>query len=921
MSSSSPINPFARTAREIIADPPPPIDVRYFYTSLLAIDDPLSPLPPATTVTQPLLRQAPRPFSVFDNSALEKSWLQTREKLRQAAAESNNERQRSRAGTASSTAHQLTNVLTSLRKPERKKSYGTDSPTGSPRIGPRSVPIRDAARQNTDPKSTDGSLSGSLRGAELGDGVLGGESSTTRNPFVRAPDRSEGKDILGTSSKSHTESLRPSARMKDSYNWGEDTFGAEQLPSRNESKTREPIPEVKEEKSCSKVPVGVSRLHSVVFPDFQMVPIYWSPVKDVAPIQRSTWFYSETMMPVETQVANLLEMGYIEMQAWTDTWKDELNSAIEVGAAGEEKITHRLWPEKIKAPSRPSTSRVMEPAQSDLVLEPTTNDPEKERQEVVTTAEALIDLSTGPNGNDNKASGATIWGRDGTVRLYRTAGVIYANAKDAYILRPGLLPSAYKGRRPLANHIRKGKPVGIPVVRGFDEKTWTKLYPPKKGPKLKKAMKGTSSSEQGASTDRRHSIDPALALSDRPEVTDLVLVIHGIGQKLSERVESYHFTHAINAFRREANVELGDEFVKQSLRENMGGIMMLPVNWRLTLSFEDGGYRNDDEAPQNEFSLKDITPETLPSVRNIVSDVMLDIPYYLTTGYHDKMVAAVTTECNRIYHLWCQNNPGFEQRGRVHLVAHSLGSVMAIDILSAQPTHLQFDRDVAKLTPEDLPATHFAFDVHNLFMAGSPAGLFLLLKRSGLLPRKGRNKAGADYSDDSMPGVAGQQGTYGCLAVDNVYNVVNGYDPVAYCLNATVDADYAAALKPAFVPSSAASWFPMFNRAQSTAAMPKPSLILNRLPSNVEMETHDFTREEIAERKAYLLNDNGQIDYFLKYGGGPLEIQYLTMLGAHSSYWINRDFVRLLVTEIGRPDGRGGTLVNMRAVKKKKIPS
>jgi hypothetical protein len=85
------------------------------------------------------------------------------------------------------------------------------------------------------------------------------------------------------------------------------------------------------------------------------------------------------------------------------------------------------------------------------------------------------------------------------------------------------------------------------------------------------------------------------------------------------------------------------------------------------------------------------------------------------------------------------------------------------------------------------------------------------------------------------------------------------------------------------------------------------------------METHDFSREEIAERKAFLLNDNGQIDFFLRWGGGPLEIQYLTMLGAHSSYWISRDFVRLLVVEIGRPVGREGTIEAMRAVKKKKL--
>lgn len=66
----------------------------------------------------------------------------------------------------------------------------------------------------------------------------------------------------------------------------------------------------------------------------------------------------------------------------------------------------------------------------------------------------------------------------------------------------------------------------------------------------------------------------------------------------------------------------------------------------------------------------------------------------------------------------------------------------------------------------------------------------------------------------------------------------------------------------------------------------------------------------------YLLNDNGQIDFYLASGGGPLEIQYLNMLGAHSSYWTLRDFVRLVVLEVGRVGGTEGCLGGMRAVKK-----
>ena len=50
-----------------------------------------------------------------------------------------------------------------------------------------------------------------------------------------------------------------------------------------------------------------------------------------------------------------------------------------------------------------------------------------------------------------------------------------------------------------------------------------------------------------------------------------------IGQKLSERVESFHFTHNINRFRRAMNVELQDASVRPWLRQDLGSVMVLPV--------------------------------------------------------------------------------------------------------------------------------------------------------------------------------------------------------------------------------------------------------------------------------------------------------------------------------------------------------
>jgi hypothetical protein len=579
-----------------------------------------------------------------------------------------------------------------------------------------------------------------------------------------------------------------------------------------------------------------------------------------------------------------------------------------------------LWPEKPKKPeSRPTTSRAeMNMGLVRDTLGPVEIDPERERKELVEDACDLIDISTSPEGPDNKAAGDPDYSSDGRKNIYRKAGVIYANETEAYLLRPSLQPSAYYGRRPLANYIRKGRPIGVCVCRGFDQEIWDRLHPSKKTPRAAKARDGVSTAQAGVDPRRRQKADATIAESERPQVTDLVLVIHGIGQKLSERIETFHFTHAINAFRREANVELGTPAVKNHLRKDMGGVMVLPVNWRLRISLDADEARANAEVEDpsvNKYTLKDITPETLPSVRGIVSDVMLDIPYYLSPEHNPKMLSACINEANRIYRLWCLNNPGFSDWGRVHLIAHSLGSVMAIDILSQQPSHVPPQFGDASFPEDELPRDHFIFNTKSLFVCGSPVGFFLLLKNAALLPRRDKEKPGADSF--ATPGVGGDQGTYGCIAVDNIYNVINPYDPVAYRLNAAVDVLYAEMLKPALVPSANSSWLAFSNpfRKAGDTSITKPSTI--RLPSNVELETHNFSREEIAEKRAYLLNDNGQIDYFMKYGGGPLDIQYLTMLGAHSSYWLSRDFVRMIVVEVGREVGKEGTVVGMRAVKKK----
>ncbi|KAH8816280.1 DDHD domain-containing protein [Xylogone sp. PMI_703] len=860
-----------RSARPIRApdlrsdDDIPELKAHYFYVSPLSIDDPLSVVPTPAAFEGKAARNPPRPFSPYDSSAIEKAWLSltgkgcrqhNKRKSRKSSSSQPVDTQNVAARSEDPGMVLSSTVSTSEQIQSRQGWNASSKELGEPGT-PRSERIEQGEEVGNDSGHI---FYGSIGSVEreiiqtlnkdptyprnIDPHSQVNETGTTGLPFVRAPSRMD---------------TRPPPSLS-SYTTEENE---EQSEAGDQKDVNNDQPSSVEENVIADVPVGVSRLHHVELPALIMKPIYWSPVHDIAAVTRGTWFYKDTLFPLDPAVANQLEIGYRELRPWSQTWRDELNSAIEVGAAGEEKVAHRLWPKE--------------------------NDPV-----------ATVTLPTDPacaascfHGEAAAEGKVEAEGLDGNIhssvsnrKRYADCQVIYRDFKNAFILKPSLQPSAYYGRKPLQK-IKKGVTVGIHVVRGLDWRAWEKLHPPKAIPAAAKLNTGISNPPEGSTEQVQEG-------PTRPKVTDLVLVIHGIGQKLSERVESFHFTHAINSFRRSINLELNNNGVRRVLRDDLGGVMILPVNWRSNLSFEDGGpmKKGDKERASSLFSLKDITIDSIPAVRNIISDVMLDIPFYMS-HHKPKMIQAVISEANRVYRLWCKNNPGFHQEGRVHIIAHSLGSAMALEVLSKQPTFVPR----VDLEGADINRDYFDFPTTNVFFAGSPAGFFLLLDRGKLLPRKGRKKPGAEPGDDTDRNIVGDEGTFGCLAVDNIYNIMHLNDPIAYRLNATVDPVYAATLKDAFVPSVKAGFFESIGNAMKSLApgaasateavvgqVPVPALV-TRLPSQLELEVHDFTREEIAERKFYLLNDNGQVDWFLSPGGGPLDIQYINMLGAHSSYW------------------------------------
>ncbi|EST08168.1 hypothetical protein PSEUBRA_002254 [Kalmanozyma brasiliensis GHG001] len=307
----------------------------------------------------------------------------------------------------------------------------------------------------------------------------------------------------------------------------------------------------------------------------------------------------------------------------------------------------------------------------------------------------------------------------------------------------------------------------------------------------------------------------AKAESERPP--ELLLAIHGIGQRLAgEGWKSFDFTLAINTFR----VLLQTRIDTSKTPSEIGGrglkglaakrrVQILPVLWqtgfhRMEEDDEKWADHNSDAEDQDsmmydngvELEMEHIFGDDgIPIVRTLVKDVLMDIPMYLSQ-HKAHVIRSATLEANRQYRLFVKRNPDFEaKKGRVHIVAHSLGTVISSDLLSQQPNNVPLVKDLSRQQVQEAANQHLLFNTHSFFAVGAPIALFFVLHRAQLIARSGRVRSSRFVQD--KPGVTlDQAGQYGCLAVTQFYNIWNQYDPVATRATPCVDVQYAKLLKP-----------------------------------------------------------------------------------------------------------------------------
>ncbi|KAK9456351.1 DDHD domain-containing protein [Dipodascopsis uninucleata] len=312
------------------------------------------------------------------------------------------------------------------------------------------------------------------------------------------------------------------------------------------------------------------------------------------------------------------------------------------------------------------------------------------------------------------------------------------------------------------------------------------------------------------------------------EIEHLVLCVHGIGQKLGQRLESVNFVGDVNLFRKTLKSvystspdlqTLNGEKDLESKKIN-SRIQVLPVCWRHSIHFglksdndetimsRQGSEKDigdvkeyadkDKEDDDDAATLQDITVDGIPALRGIISEVLLDILLYYQPNYRERIMNNVIAECNRIYHLFKKNNPSFN--GRVSIAGHSLGAAISFDILCRQPDLHDFGSSLPKKNVLD-------FDVDSFFGLGSPVGLFQMLKGKAIMPRTVKSVndeplSPLNYDIDTPFDIMTQKfATISTPNVEDIYNIFHPADPISYRMEPLV-VKRMAELKPQPIPST-----------------------------------------------------------------------------------------------------------------------
>jgi hypothetical protein len=553
-----------------------------------------------------------------------------------------------------------------------------------------------------------------------------------------------------------------------------------------------------------KVPVNEDYLFDVDVEKRELSPAYW--VGPIYEVRRGTWFYAESSgpRPADENLATQLEEGYLKIKPWTfdpiagatpqtPTKPDskEAKSSIDVKEAEDQPATDSKE-SPIKAPEPSERSfRLFGPHQNSVVTYDDAN-----------TAYILTDgyMATINSTFYQRFSGG---GHYAGVKMVR--GFI-EDKKSATLTSPTTAPHPEVATVNPSDNIElvKTSSLDIPQV---DERSKNKSKKETPRQALQRKIStlvtgGFNAAEQAEEVRKREEeeiredyAEDDVAHQGR-EIEHVILVTHGIGQRLGLRLESSTFIHDVNTFRKTLKSVYNDSADLQALNGDAdkelknSRIQVLPICWRHLLDFPKHSLRHNrrehdmGDTPSHEEeqypSLDDISLEGVPAIRNIVTDLGLDVLFYQSPIYKPYVSKIILEECNRTYALFKQRNPSF--KGKVSLLGHSLGSAVLFDILCIQRS----DPVWTALTRQFDDKMQLDFPVEDFYSFGSPIGLYQMLK--------GRIVAGRPKKSTFRPAVTPFGPTVDPFSqatsfldvttsspkCEQMFNIFHPTDPIAY---------------------------------------------------------------------------------------------------------------------------------------------
>lgn len=366
------------------------------------------------------------------------------------------------------------------------------------------------------------------------------------------------------------------------------------------------------------------------------------------------------------------------------------------------------------------------------------------------------------------------------------------------------------------------------------------------------------------------------------KIRDLVLCVHGIGQTLGKKYEYVNFAHTVNLLRENMKKLYSQSDSLKQLNKDRGnddwesnpGIQVLPITWRHSIKFKTVPTEDDICNPEVP-ALEDITVSGILPLRRLVGDVALDVLLYGEKYYQELILDTVMNELNDTYTLFKKKNPDFN--GRVHLIGHSLGSLILFDMLSR---HRHYK---------------LRFNVSHFFGIGSPVGLIKLVERTKIGPKKG-----------PKPKSTLRVNRPNC---EEYYNVYHTCDPVAYRSEPLIDTSMSQ-YDQAYLPH----WSELDGFTSKMIEI--SGNIWEGLPTPPDMQKN--TKEEVVHEKSKVamktikneevtitgelkdiltsLNHSGRIDYALK--PNLLDVDVISALKSHVSYFEEPDISGFVMNEL-----------------------